>query len=278
MNDADATKTPPTLIDSHAHLADERILPDVDAVVARAREAGVRGIVAIATDADDARTVAELAERLPGVWATAGVHPHTAERADRTVLAAVREALEHPRVVAVGETGLDFFYDNAPREAQLRSFARHLEMAADAGLPVVVHSRDADEETRAAIRDAEGAVTGVLHCFAGGAALLDAALEAGWFVSFSGLVTFRDYDGEDLVRAVPPDRVLVETDAPYLAPVPKRGRTNEPAYVAHTAARVAEIRGEDAAELAAATVANAVRFFSLPEGWDGGDAEEAEAG
>ncbi|MDB4952119.1 MAG: putative DNase [Gemmatimonadetes bacterium] len=258
------------LIDSHAHLADESVLPQVDEVVRRAREAGVEAIVCIGTDAADSRTALELARRLPGVYATAGVHPHAAARADEAAFAAIRELAAEPEVVALGETGLDYHYDFAPREVQRASFGRHLELAAETGLPVVVHAREADDDVRAMIREHAGRAVGVLHCFAGTREMLDGALAAGWYVSFSGLITFKRYDGADLVRAVPHDRILVETDTPYLAPVPFRGKPNEPAHVRFTAMRAAEMRGVDAEELATQTTRNARAFYKLPEPRPGG--------
>lgn len=254
---------PLKVVDSHAHLADERLFPDVEAVLERARAAGVEAVVCIGTGPDDWGRVLELARRFPGVYATAGVHPHAADQATEAAFAEIRALAREPELVALGETGLDYFYDNAPRDAQRASFLRHLELARETGLPVVVHARSADDDLRAILADA-GGVTGVLHCFAGGRPLLEAALEAGWYVSFSGLVTFKRYEDAELVRAVPLDRILVETDSPYLAPVPHRGKANEPAFVPLVAARVAEIRGADPAELAAATVRNARAFYRLP--------------
>ena len=250
------------LFDSHCHLTDERLHADADAVIARARDAGVVGLVTIASDVDDARLALALANRHEDVWSTAGVHPHAAERVDPETVVALRELAAEPRVVAIGETGLDFHYDNSPRPAQRRSFDWQLGLAAATGLPVVVHARDADDDVASAIRAATD-VTGVLHCFAGGSGLLDAGLEAGWYVSFAGLVSFAKYDGADLLRAVPGDRLLVETDSPYLAPVPQRGRTNEPGFVGHVVEAVARLRGEDPVEVAARTTANARRFYGL---------------
>jgi TatD DNase family protein len=254
---------PAALVDSHAHLADERLLPDVDDIVARAAAAGVSTVVTIATKAADAQAVVDLAERLPGVYATAGIHPHYASSASDEALAEVRARLGHPRVVAVGETGLDYHYDHSPREAQRESFARHLEMSRDAGLPVIVHAREADDDLRALLREGGAGTTGVLHSFSSGRALLEDALALGWYASFSGMITFKRYEGQELVRLVPAERIMVETDAPYLAPVPHRGRTNEPAYVVHVAAKAAEIRGEDPGAFAELVAGNAQRFFGL---------------
>ena len=251
------------LIDAHAHLADERILPDVDGVVRRASEAGVGGIVSIATGGDDWDANLTLAERFPGVWTTAGIHPHAAGTASEEGYARIRRLLAHPRVVAVGETGLDYHYDFAPRQAQRDNFTRHLEIARETGKPVIVHAREADLDLRALLREAGQGTAGVLHSFSSGRALLEDALAMGWYASFSGMVTFKKYEGADFVRMIPADRILVETDTPYLAPVPHRGRTNEPAFVVHVAARCAELRGEDPAEFAARTTENARRFYGI---------------
>lgn len=251
------------MIDSHCHLTDERLFPDVEGVLERARSAGVETVVTIGTYPDSSRAAVELAGRLPGVYATVGIHPHAADQASEAAFSEIRELIREPRVVGLGETGLDYFYDNSPRAAQRESFLRHLELARETGLPVVVHSRSADDDLRSILADEARGTVGVLHCFASGRAELDAALEAGWYISFSGMITFKKYEGAELVRAVPSDRILVETDAPYLAPVPYRGKTNEPAFVAFTAARAAGMRGEDPAEFAAVTAQNARAFYRL---------------
>jgi TatD DNase family protein len=250
------------MIDSHCHLTDPRFAPDLDDVLARAWAAGLSGIVTIASTAADAHVAWNLAHRDARIRCTAGVHPHSAASATAGDLDAVRDLLQRPGVVAVGETGLDFHYDNSPRDVQRTLFQWHLQAAADTGLPVVVHSRSADADMAAMIRDAAG-VTGVLHCFSGGPDLLQVALDAGWYVSFAGMVTFRNYDAGDLVRAVPADRLLVETDSPYLAPIPHRGKRNEPAFVVETCAALARLRGEDPSATAAGTTANARRFYPL---------------
>ena len=261
------------LIDTHAHLADERLLADVDGVVERARAAAVETIVAIATGVEDARVVVALAERFPGVYATAGIHPHAASTATDEAFAAVRALLDHPRVVAIGEAGLDYHYDFAPRDVQRASFQRHLALGRESGLPVIVHAREADEDLRALLREGGAGTRGVLHSFSSGADLLEDALALGWYASFSGMVTFKNFAAADLLRRVPADRILVETDAPYLAPVPHRGKTNEPAFVAHTARVAAMLRGEDPEEFAARTTANARALFGV-----GGPADKPETG
>ncbi len=257
------------LFDSHAHLTDERLADELDLVLERAAVAGVEAVVSIASDLEDAEEAIELSRRSasPRIFATAGIHPHEAHRCDEEALKRL-EALARsgPPVVAVGETGLDFYYDHAPRDAQLEAFRRQLEVAERVGLPVVVHSRDADDPLAEVIEAFSGRVTGVLHCFSGKAALLRTGLEAGWYVSFAGIVTFKNFEGDELVRRVPADRLLVETDSPYLAPAPRRGKRNEPALVEHVLRRVAAIRGEDADELAEITHGNACRFYHLDAG------------
>lgn len=248
--------------DAHCHLTDERFADDIGSVIERARDAGVARMVTIASDPDDAVAARDLARRHDGIWTSAGVHPHAAGSVDADVRARITDLTQEPEVVAIGETGLDYHYETFPRNVQRASFAWHLELAAERDLPVVVHSREADADVMAAIRVAEG-VRGVLHCFTGGAALLETALAAGWYVSFAGLVSFHNFKGADLVRAVPDDRILVETDSPYLAPVPHRGKRNEPAYLPEVVKAVARIRGVDATELARQTTRNASIFYRL---------------
>lgn len=254
--------------DSHCHLTDRAFGADRTAVLARAREAGVERVVTIASDAEDSHAALELARANEGVWCTAGIHPHAVGGASAAGASAaldpLRDIAAHPRCVAIGETGLDYFYDNAPRAAQRRSFARHVELAGELGLPVVVHSREAEADTAAVIRDCAGTVTGVLHCFTGSRDLLEEAMAAGWFVSFTGIATFKSFDAA-LARLASADRYMIETDSPYLAPVPKRGRRNEPAFVAHVAAALARLRGEAPERVAEDTWANTVAFFGLPD-------------
>ncbi len=261
--------------DSHCHLTDRAFGGDRAAVLARAREAGVRRIVTIASDAADSRAALALARARDEVWGTAGIHPHSVNGAPAADdLGAVRDLAAHPRCAAIGETGLDYHYDNAPRDAQRRSFARHVELASELDLPVVVHSREAVADTTAVIRESAGRVTGVLHCFTGPPDLLELAMDAGWHVSFTGIATFKSFDSA-LARAVPRDRYMIETDAPYLAPVPKRGRRNEPAFVPHVAAALARIRGETLERVAADSWANTLSFYGMKKR---GRAEEPRPG
>ncbi len=253
------------LIDSHAHLAGDAFDADRDDVLARARAAGVAHVVVIHSHGrvDVARA---LVAAHPGLCSfTCGVHPHeAADFDDDRDLAMIREAVA-AGAVAVGECGLDRFYDHAPRDRQLHAFERQLALAAELAKPVVVHTREAEDDTAALVRDAGAAgVRGVLHCYTGSVALAEVALEAGWYVSFSGIATFRTWERDDVIRLVPEERLLVETDAPYLAPVPYRGKRNEPAFLPATLARLAAVRGTDAARLGRALARNAATLFALP--------------
>ena len=255
----------PSFVDSHAHLADPAFDADRDAVIARARAAGATAIVCIGESIAAAERAREVAARHSGVvHFTAGVHPHDAAGFDPVAdPARIRELLD-AGAVAVGECGLDYHYDHSPRDLQRRAFAAQLAIAADRARPVVVHTREAEDDTRAMVTEAGRAgIRGVMHCYTGSAALAEAAIDAGWFVSFSGIVTFRKWTDEALLRLVPDDRLLAESDAPYLAPVPHRGKRNEPAWVAHTVERLAVARGTDAARLGELVAANARRCFGL---------------
>jgi TatD DNase family protein len=252
-------------IDSHAHLADEGFDQDRDGVIQRARDAGAAAIVCIGASVEQARESARIAAAHPGFLAyTAGIHPHDAHAFDAARDTEMLGELLADGAVAVGECGLDYHYDNSRRDAQLNAFAAQLRLAARFNRPVVVHTRDAEDDTSAMVREAgESGVIGVLHCYTGSVALAEAAVEVGWYVSFSGIVTFRTWLDDALIRAIPADRILVESDAPYLAPVPFRGKRNEPAWVVRTVSRVADARGITASELGARTIQNARTLFSL---------------
>jgi len=251
--------------DSHCHLTDTAFGEDLEAVFRRSGEAGVTRAVTIASGVEDAEGALALARAREGLWCTAGIHPHEAAAAAPDALERVRELAANAEVVAVGETGLDFHYDHSPRVVQRRLFAAHLELGSELGLPVVVHARSADADVAAMIRDAGPAVRGVLHCFVGGRELFEAGMDVDWYVSFSGITSFKKYDGADLLREVPDHRLLIETDAPYLAPVPYRGKRNEPAYVRDVAMAVAGHLGVSVEEVARRTTANALRFYGIPE-------------
>jgi TatD DNase family protein len=251
------------LIDSHCHLADPAFESDREAVLTRAREAGVGAVVVVAEGLASSEAVRRLCAGRSDLLATAGIHPHRATELDAAAAVRLENLLAGPDVVAVGETGLDYHYDNAPRERQRETFAWHLEASARSGKPAIVHAREADEDAARLIGQAPRGLTGVLHCFSGGRSLLAAGLERGFCVSFTGMVTFRGWDARWAVEAVPDDRLLVESDAPFLAPVPHRGRRNEPAWIAATVSRLAELRGATPERIAELTTANARRLFRL---------------
>jgi TatD DNase family protein len=245
------------VIDTHAHLDRE----EAPTVLARAKEAGVDRVIAVATTIAGGREALELAAGHDGVYASLGIHPHEAGAPEAERVGELRELLADANAVAVGETGLDYFRDYAPRAAQRRLFDGQLTLAAELGKPVVIHTRAADEDTLAALAGFDGTV--VLHCFSS-PALLATALERRWYVSFAGNVTYpKAPELREAAKLVPPDRLLVETDSPYLAPQPVRGRVNEPAFVLHTLVALAAARDEDAAELGARIDANASLAFSL---------------
>ena len=247
------------MIDTHAHLDACAEPPDV--IVTRAREAGVDRILTVATTIDGARDALELADRYDRVWAILGVHPHASGADDAERLDELRELLAHPKAVAVGETGLDFYRDYAPHDRQLDVFERELALASELGMPAVIHTRAADAETMAVLTGFDGAV--VLHCFSS-PRLLEPALDRGYYVSFAANVTYKNAaDLRVAATQVPADRILAETDCPYLSPVPKRGRPNEPANVVHTVAALADARGDVLDVLEARIDANAARVFGL---------------
>jgi TatD DNase family protein len=244
------------VIDTHAHL--DASADPADVLIARAAEAGVTRIISVGTHPESWRDTLAIAEQNDGVVAALGIHPHNAADAD---LPGLREALAHSKAVAVGETGLDYFRDYAPRDAQLLVFDAQLELATELGKPVVIHTRAADDDTLAALAGFGGTV--VLHCFSS-TLLLEPALANGWYVSFAGNVTYKNaHDVRSAAFAVPAERLLAETDSPYLSPEPRRGRPNEPANVVHTVAALARARNGDADELAAQIDENATRCFGL---------------
>lgn len=253
------------LVDSHCHLDFPDFADELDAVVERARAAGVGRMVTICTYLTRFDRILAVAERYDDILCTVGVHPHqAAEEFDVTTVDALVERARHPKVIGLGETGLDYFYDKSPREQQQECFRRHIRASLDTGLPLIIHTRDADDDTMRIVKEETGGqrVKGLLHCFSSGRALAEEALEYGFTLSLSGIVTFKkSEDLRAIVADVPLDRILVETDAPYLAPIPFRGKRNEPAFVAHTAACVAAIKGVSAEELARITTANFFRLF-----------------
>jgi TatD DNase family protein len=253
------------LIDSHCHLdmfpAEERL-----SLVERAAAAGVGEMVSISTRLGQARSLVEMVGALPKVWCTVGVHPHHAAEAPVPEPEMLAAMARHRKVVGIGESGLDYFYDKAPRAVQQASFRAHIRAARLAGLPLVIHARDADEDIAVILKeewDQGGGYAFLLHCFSSSRRLAEAAVASGGYVSFSGILTFpKSTELREIARDVPADRLLVETDAPYLAPVPFRGKRNEPAFVAKTAAVLADVRGLDPGDLAALTTANFRRLFT----------------
>lgn len=253
------------LIDSHCHLNYKGLIEDQANVLERSRAAGVDLMLNIATRESEWDAVLDTAVREPDVWATVGIHPHEADEHPHIDTAKLVERAAHPRVVGIGETGLDYYYDHSDRERQQRSFRSHIAACRETGLPLIVHTRDAEEDTLAIMQDemGKGTYNGVIHCFTASGAFADAAMELGFYISISGIVTFKSArDLQDTAARLPIDRLLVETDSPFLAPVPHRGRPCEPAYVADTAKFLANLRGESIEELAAATSANFRTLFS----------------
>ncbi|MGM0560300.1 MAG: TatD family hydrolase [Pseudomonadota bacterium] len=254
------------LVDSHCHLDYlEHDGANLDEIVARAHANGVERLVTICTKLSEFDRVLGIARRYPGIFCSVGVHPHEAgqegvKNADRLL-----EFADDPKVVGIGETGLDYYYENSPREAQQVSFRAHIAAARESGLPLIVHARDADDDTIAILHEEHkaGAFPGVIHCFTAGPALAEAALDIGFYISLAGIVTFKKAESlRETVRAVPMNRLLVETDSPFLAPIPKRGKRNEPSYVVHTAEKLAEIKGITPQDLAQTTTENFNCLFS----------------
>jgi TatD DNase family protein len=253
------------LFDTHAHLHFPDFNDDFDAMLARARAAGLRGIVTIGTDRESNRATVAMAERIPDVWASVGIHPHDAGEATEEDFTEMERLARSPRVVGFGEMGLDFFRDLSPRDVQGRVFRRQLDLARAVGKPVIIHCRDAHPEALAILDEARvGEMGGVMHCFSADIPVARRCLDLGLTISLAGPVTYKNARAlPDVARFVPEDRLVVETDCPYLTPTPHRGKRNEPAYVALTAAYVATLRGVDADALGEATTRNAARLFRI---------------
>ena len=254
------------LVDSHCHLDFPGLVEDLDRVLARAARAGVGVMQTICTRLTKFPDVLALARAHDNLYCSVGVHPHNVESEPMATPEILMDHARADEVIGIGETGLDYFYDHAPRERQRESFRVHANAARETGLPLIVHTRDADDDTIDILSDemAAGAFKGLIHCFSTSRKLAEKSLELGFYISVAGIVTFKKAGAlREALGAVPLERLLVETDAPYLAPVPMRGKTNEPAYVAHTAACLAELKGVALEDLANTTTANAVRFFGL---------------
>ncbi len=253
------------LADSHCHLNYKGLAEDQAAVLARARARGVTAMLNIATRESEWDDVLATAEREPDVWATVGIHPHEADQHSHIDTAKLVERAQHQRVVGIGESGLDYFYDHSDRARQQASFRAHISAARETQLPIVVHTRDAEDDTAAILREemGKGAYPGVIHCFTASSAFADIALDLGFMISISGIVTFKNArDLQETAARLPLDRLLIETDAPFLAPVPHRGKTGEPAFVADTARFLAELRGEELDVLTEATARNFHALFA----------------
>jgi len=253
------------LVDSHCHLDFPDLTEDEDGVLARAKSAGVELMLNIGTRMSSARQTVEVAEKYTQIFATVGVHPHhAAEEGPAATVEALTELTLNPRVVGIGESGLDFFYDHSPRDKQEEVFRRHIYVARETDLPLVIHSRDADEDMIRILRDemANGSFKALLHCFSSGRKLAEEALDMGCYLSASGVVTFnKNQELRDIFKATPLERILIETDSPYLAPVPKRGKRNEPSYVAYTARVMADLFDLAEDEFAQLTTGNFLRLF-----------------
>ena len=253
------------VIDSHAHLEMTPFDRDRDAVVRRAREAGVEIIVTVGTTVEDCRRALDIARRYPDVYAVIGIHPHEVKGIDGATYDALKEMAGREKVVAYGEIGLDFFRNLSPRATQIRRFGEQLELASELDLPVVIHDREAHRETVELLKGWKGGRRGIIHCFSGDYAMAKQCIGLGFYISIPGTVTFEKNDRlRSIVRELPLDSLLVETDCPYLTPHPFRGKRNEPAYVVHTARKVAEIKGLPFEDVAAVTTANAKRVFNIP--------------
>lgn len=261
------SKTSAGLVDSHAHIQGSEFAADVAQVIRQAQAAGVERIIVVggAGELSSNDEALAIATSYPGLFATVGMHPHDAKRVSDEDLKRLKELISDPKVVAVGETGLDFYYDHSPREIQIELFCRFIHMARQAGLPIVVHNREAQREVAELIRnEGKRELRGVIHCFTGDYEAARAFLDLGFYLSFTGIITFKNADSlRDVVRKLPLDRILVETDSPYLAPVPHRGKRNEPAFVRLVAETVAKIRRISLEEVAQATSLNAQRLFGI---------------
>jgi TatD DNase family protein len=253
------------IVDSHCHLDFESFSEDIDAVIERARAAGICRIVTICNKVSEFDRVLPIAERFEEVFCSVGVHPHEAGREGDVALERLIELSRHPKVVGIGECGLDYYYDNSPVEAQKASFRTHIAAARETGLPLIVHSRDADSDMADMLEEGarDGTYSGVLHCFTAGPELAARAVAIGFYVSLAGIITFKSAESlRETVREIPMDRLLVETDAPFLAPVPMRGKRNEPAFTRHTNRVLADLREVGEVEMAETTTENFLRLFT----------------
>jgi TatD DNase family protein len=253
------------LVDSHCHLDFDVFDEDRQETIQRARNAGVATMVTICTRVTRFDEIRAIAESDENIWCSVGIHPHQAEEEPVISVDDLVSRAAHPKVIGIGETGLDYYYDNSPRELQETSFRTHIAASRETGLPLIVHTRDADDDMADILEDemGNGAFPGVLHCFSSGRQLAERALDIGFYISLSGIVTFKNaQDLRDIAKDVPVDRILVETDSPFLAPIPNRGKRNEPSFVVDTAAKVAELQDVDKDALSIASTENFFRLFN----------------
>lgn len=254
-----------SFVDSHCHLDYVPKGPEREAVIARARSAGVKGLLTISTKITEFDTVRTIAESDPNIWCSVGIHPHEAASEPETNVQDLVALATHPKVIGIGETGLDFYYSHSPRDRQEEVFRAHAAAARQTGLPLIVHTRDADPETIRILQEetAKGPLIGLIHCFSTGRELAETAIELGFYISLSGIVTFKNADKlREIVQDLPLDRILIETDAPYLSPVPLRGKVNEPSHIIYTAEKVADLKGLALENLGEVTTNNFLRLFA----------------
>ncbi|HPZ54964.1 MAG TPA: TatD family hydrolase [Bacillota bacterium] len=253
------------LVDTHAHISDPKLASDIELVVERARQAGVTTIINVGDNVERSKVALAQAEQYASMWAAAAVHPHEADSLDDDSLEQLRVMAKNPKVIAIGEIGLDYYYDTPDRQVQKSAFLSQIELAREVGLPIIVHNREAHADTLSILKDAAAkGVTGVMHCFSGSYELATEFIRLGFYISIAGTVTFKNARRPAEVAAkIPLDRLLMETDCPYLAPVPFRGKRNEPAYLRYTAEKIAGLRGITLEQLAKATSENASRLFSI---------------
>lgn len=253
------------LVDTHAHLDFNDFAEDREEVISRARNNGIAYIVNVGSDLESSRNSVRLAEKYPFVYAAVGIHPHDADKLDDSVLEELEELASRKKVLAIGEIGLDYYYDNSPRDIQKEAFRKQAKLAEKVGLPFIIHSREADEDTLKILKDSYTGNSGILHCFGSDLKMARECLELGLYLAFGGVITFKNAEElRRVVKEIPLDRILVETDSPFLTPVPFRGRRNESDYVRYVAEKIAEIKGMSIEELAKITSANAVRVYNLP--------------
>ncbi len=254
----------PVFIDTHTHLDFDRFDADREEVIRRAHEANVAAMVTIGIDYKTSLAAIKIAEEHANIYAAIGVHPHDAREMTDEQFDELAELLSHPKVAAIGEVGLDYHYDYSPRDVQRRVFRRFLDLALTTQMPLIIHTREADEDILAIIREkARGNWRGVFHCFSGDQGMAKRVLDLGFMISFTGTVTFKNSDSINVAKAVPMDRLMIETDCPFLAPAPKRGKRNEPAFIVHVANRIAEAKQMPLDDFARATTLNALRFFNI---------------